>query len=155
MPPAATDARGLRVPVKAGVERGRPLTFTLDGETIAAFEGETIAAALMAAGRRVLRLTQVEGRPRGVFCGMGACFDCLVVVDGAPSRRACPYRRISGDFNVSSAEPGRRTTTMGSSRASTAQSFQRPKPARLSLPISQTKRVRGKRRRSARTVSTV
>ena len=77
------------MPVKAGVERGRPLSFYFDGEPIAAFEGETIAAALLAAGRRVLRTTAVTGTPRGVFCGMGICFDCLVVVDGEPSRRAC------------------------------------------------------------------
>jgi aerobic-type carbon monoxide dehydrogenase small subunit (CoxS/CutS family) len=80
---------GLRVPVKAGVERGRPLSFYFDGEPIAAFEGETIAAALLAGGRRVLRTTAITGTPRGAFCGMGVCFDCLVVVDGEPSRRAC------------------------------------------------------------------
>jgi D-hydroxyproline dehydrogenase subunit gamma len=80
---------GLRVPVKAGVERGRPLSFFFDGEPVAAFEGETVAAALLAAGRRTLRITAVTGTPRGVFCGMGVCFDCLVVIDGEPSRRAC------------------------------------------------------------------
>jgi D-hydroxyproline dehydrogenase subunit gamma len=87
MPIPQTD--GLRVPVKAGVERGRPLTFFFDGEPVAAFEGETVAAALLAAGRRVLRTTPVTGTPRGIFCGMGVCFDCLVVVNGEPSRRAC------------------------------------------------------------------
>jgi predicted molibdopterin-dependent oxidoreductase YjgC len=80
---------GLRVPVKAGVERGRRLSFLFDGQTLAAFEGETVAAALMAAGHRVLRTTVVTETPRGVFCGMGVCFDCLVVVDGSLSRRAC------------------------------------------------------------------
>ena len=83
------QAEGLRVPVKAGVERGRPLSFFFDGERIGAFEGETIAAALLAAGRRVLRTTAGTGTARGVFCGMGVCFDCLVVIDGEPSRRAC------------------------------------------------------------------
>jgi D-hydroxyproline dehydrogenase subunit gamma len=83
------QADGLRVPVKVGVERGRPLTFFFDGEPVAAFEGETVAAALLAAGRRVLRTTPVTGTPRGIFCGMGICFDCLVVVEGEPSRRAC------------------------------------------------------------------
>jgi hypothetical protein len=82
-------ADGLRVPVKAGVERGRPIGFFFDGEPIAAFEGETVAAALLAAGRRTLRTTVVAGTPRGIFCGMGVCFDCLVVIDGEPSRRAC------------------------------------------------------------------
>ena len=65
------------------------MTFTFDGEHIVAFRGETVAAALLAAGRRTLRVTAVTGTPRGVFCGMGVCFDCLVVIDGEPSRRAC------------------------------------------------------------------
>lgn len=85
----SSPTNGLRVPVKAGVERGRSLSFLFDGEPIAAFEGETVAAALLAAGRRVLRTTPVTQTPRGVFCGMGVCFDCLVVIDGQPSRRAC------------------------------------------------------------------
>jgi aerobic-type carbon monoxide dehydrogenase small subunit (CoxS/CutS family) len=80
---------GLRVPVKAGVERGPKLSFSFDGEPIMAFEGETVAAALLAAGKRVLRTTPVTGSGRGVYCGMGVCFDCLVVIDGEPSRRAC------------------------------------------------------------------
>ena len=79
----------LRVPVKAGVERGKLLCFTFDGEPIAAFEGETVAAALLAAGRRTLRITPVTGEARGIFCGMGICFDCLVGIDGEPGRRAC------------------------------------------------------------------
>lgn len=79
----------LRVPVKAGVERGKPIHFLFDGEPIAAYEGETVAAALLAAGHRTLRTTPVTGTARGIFCGMGVCFDCLVVVDGEPSRRAC------------------------------------------------------------------
>ena len=48
-----------------------------------------MTAALLAAGRRTLRKTPVTGGARGVFCGMGVCFDCLVVIDGEPSRRAC------------------------------------------------------------------
>jgi predicted molibdopterin-dependent oxidoreductase YjgC len=85
----AETSIGLRVPVAAGVERGERLTFTFDGEPIVAFRGESVAAALLAAGRRTLRSTAITGAPRGVFCGMGVCFDCLVVIDGAPSRRAC------------------------------------------------------------------
>jgi predicted molibdopterin-dependent oxidoreductase YjgC len=82
-------AEGLRVPVKAGVERGKRLSFLFDGQPIDAFKGETVAAALFAAGRRVLRTTAVTQSARGVFCGMGVCFDCLVVIDGEPNRRAC------------------------------------------------------------------
>jgi hypothetical protein len=86
---AAKKTIGLRVPVAAGVERGEPLTFTFDGEPVVAFRGESVGAALLAAGHRVLRSTPVTGAPRGIFCGMGVCFDCLVVIDGEPSRRAC------------------------------------------------------------------
>jgi aerobic-type carbon monoxide dehydrogenase small subunit (CoxS/CutS family) len=73
----------------AGVSRGRRLTFTFDGQTIAAYEGETIAAALLAAGQRVFRRSSRGDEPRGLFCGMGVCFDCLVCVDGCPNVRAC------------------------------------------------------------------
>jgi predicted molibdopterin-dependent oxidoreductase YjgC len=55
---------------------------------VAAFEGETVAAALTASGIRVLRTT-ARGQTRGVFCGMGTCYDCLMIIDGQPSRRAC------------------------------------------------------------------
>jgi hypothetical protein len=52
-------------------------------------DGQTIGAALVAAGVRSWRTTRVEGRPRGLFCGIGICFDCLVVIDGRPNQRAC------------------------------------------------------------------
>ena len=86
---SAKKTIGLRVPVAAGVERGEMLTFTFDGVPMVAFRGESVAAALLAEGQRVLRSTPVTGEPRGIFCGMGVCFDCLVVIDGEPSRRAC------------------------------------------------------------------
>ena len=72
----------------ANVERGRAIEFEMDGEKIGAYEGETIAAALLAAGKRAFRHT-VKGEPRGVFCGIGVCFDCLVHVEGAGNVRAC------------------------------------------------------------------
>jgi aerobic-type carbon monoxide dehydrogenase small subunit (CoxS/CutS family) len=75
--------------VAQGVTRAEPFTFTLDSQPIEAFPGETIAAALLAAGIRTLRRTANAGAPRGIFCGMGICFDCLVVVDGRPHLRAC------------------------------------------------------------------
>ena len=62
---------------------------------IAAFEGETVAAALTAAGVRVLRTTD-RGEPRGIFCGMGVCFDCLVRIDGRGSQRACMTKVAPG-----------------------------------------------------------
>ncbi len=64
------------------------LRFSFDGATITARPGDTIAAALAASGIDTLG-RRTTGRPRGVYCGMGACRDCLVIVDGARSARAC------------------------------------------------------------------
>jgi predicted molibdopterin-dependent oxidoreductase YjgC len=86
--PAGGDAN-LRVAAGHGVARGPKLTILMDGRPVTAYPGETVAGALMAAGRRVLRTTTVRGEPRGVFCGMGVCYDCLMVIDGRSSRRAC------------------------------------------------------------------
>jgi predicted molibdopterin-dependent oxidoreductase YjgC len=69
--------------------RRRLVRFTFDGQEMVACEGETVAAALLAASRRVFRQTVRRAEPRGLFCGMGICFDCLVQVDGRPSLRAC------------------------------------------------------------------
>ena len=72
-----------------GVARGRALRITVDGEAIPAYEGESLAAALLAAGLRFTRWTARVGEPRGYFCGMGVCHDCLLTVDGQPNVRAC------------------------------------------------------------------
>ena len=77
-----------RLPLPDGLERGPAVTLTLDGRTVTAYEGESVATLLLAEGHAATRLTQT-GEPRGVFCGMGVCFDCLVVVDGVPNTRAC------------------------------------------------------------------
>ena len=71
------------------VERGRSLNMLVDGQSVAVYEGESIAAALFAAGVRITRWTARAGEPRGYFCGMGVCQDCLVTVDGSPNVRAC------------------------------------------------------------------
>ena len=77
-----------RLPDGHGLERGAAVSLTLDGRAVTAYEGETVAAVLLAEGHLATRLT-TGGSPRGVFCGMGVCFDCLVVVDGVPNTRAC------------------------------------------------------------------
>lgn len=61
----------------------------LDGVPIDAQRGQTVGAALTAAGVRSWRTTRHDGRPRGLFCGIGVCYDCLLTVDGAPNQRAC------------------------------------------------------------------
>ncbi|TDD98918.1 (2Fe-2S)-binding protein [Jiangella asiatica] len=64
-------------------------TFDFDGRAIPFTTGQSVGAALVAAGIRAWRTTRREGRPRGIFCGIGVCFDCLVEVDGVPNQRAC------------------------------------------------------------------
>ena len=64
------------------------MRFTFEGTPMRAFAGESVAAALLASGIRSLRTTP-GGEPRGLFCGMGVCFDCLVEIDGVPYQRAC------------------------------------------------------------------
>jgi len=64
-----------------GIVRGPPIRFSFDGREFEAHDGETVAAALLAAGVRVLRRGS-EGGARGVFCAMGACQECVVEVDG-------------------------------------------------------------------------
>ncbi|MDK3258270.1 (2Fe-2S)-binding protein [Blastococcus capsensis] len=64
-------------------------SFTFDGRPVPFVAGQSVGAALMAAGIRSWRTTRVEGRLRGLFCGIGMCFDCLLVLDGRPNERAC------------------------------------------------------------------
>jgi predicted molibdopterin-dependent oxidoreductase YjgC len=71
------------------VERGRPVRIIVDGQTIQAYEGESLAAAMLAAGRRIFQHADPGGNPRGIFCGMGICYDCLVTVAGRGRVRAC------------------------------------------------------------------
>ncbi|HLE76774.1 MAG TPA: (2Fe-2S)-binding protein [bacterium] len=78
----------MRVGTPPEVERGQAVSIIVDGVPLPAYMGETIAGALLAAGRRAWRRTS-HGQPRGVFCGIGLCFDCLVTVNGTPNVRAC------------------------------------------------------------------
>ncbi len=64
------------------------LSLDFEGRVLVARAGQSVAAALLGAGECALRQT-MSGDPRGVYCGMGVCFDCLVTIDGAPHRRAC------------------------------------------------------------------
>lgn len=65
------------------------INLSLDGAPITAAPGQTVGAALTAAGVTSWRSTAKKGRPRGLFCGIGICFDCLVTADGVPNQRAC------------------------------------------------------------------
>jgi hypothetical protein len=66
-----------------------PVPVVIDGEPFEARAGDSVAAALLAAGRLASRTTPGSGAPRGPYCMMGACFDCLVTLDGVPNQQAC------------------------------------------------------------------
>jgi len=76
-------------PILGGMETPREVSFTFDGKAMSGFEGEPVAAALKAAGVAVHRYTKKQHRPRGVFCAIGRCTDCVMIINGYPNVRAC------------------------------------------------------------------
>lgn len=62
---------------------------TVNGQEIRARDGEPVAAAILAAGVKVFRRTPKLHEPRGVYCAIGRCTDCVMRVDGVPSVRTC------------------------------------------------------------------
>ncbi len=68
--------------IEREVERGSCVVIDVDGAQVIAYEGETVAVALLAAGVRELRDSPGAGTPRGVFCLMGVCQECLLRIDG-------------------------------------------------------------------------
>jgi predicted molibdopterin-dependent oxidoreductase YjgC len=72
------------------------LTFDFDGTPVAFARGQTVGAALTVAGIRSWRTTRNGGKPRGLFCGIGVCFDCLITADGTPNQRACVLPAAAG-----------------------------------------------------------
>ena len=75
--------------IESGITRGKEIEIFVNGQPVRAFEGETIGAALTAAGMREFRKTEQLQDPRGLYCCMGTCHGCLVTVNGRPSVRAC------------------------------------------------------------------
>jgi sarcosine oxidase subunit alpha len=73
----------------ASVKRGPKVTIFVNGRKCPAYLGESVHAALFAAGYRGLRKTSKHHQARGLFCGMGVCYDCLVTINGIPNQRAC------------------------------------------------------------------
>jgi len=70
--------------------------FSFDDRTIDFTDGQTVGAALIGAGIYSWRTTRRQGSPRGLFCGIGVCFDCLVSVDGVANQRACQLPAAAG-----------------------------------------------------------
>jgi D-hydroxyproline dehydrogenase subunit gamma len=75
---------------------GETVTITVDGSSVRALAGDTVAAALFAAGYDHCRTTPVSGAPRAPYCMMGVCFDCLVTIDGVGNRQGCLVRVRDG-----------------------------------------------------------
>ncbi len=76
-------------PILGKFQKGPRVQFTFDGRTLEGFDGEPIAAALRSQGVMIHRYTTRRDEPRGIFCAIGRCTDCVMVVDGAPNVRAC------------------------------------------------------------------
>jgi len=86
------------------IPRGEKVTLLVNGKAVTAHRGETVAAALLAAGCRVLRKSKTGAEFRGFFCGMGVCYDCLVTINGLADQRAC-MRLVEDGMEVRIDEP--------------------------------------------------
>lgn len=83
-------------PILGVPEKGRLVSFTYDGQELSGYEGEPVAMALKAAGVMVHRYTAKRHEPRGIFCAIGRCTDCVMVVDGVPNVRTCMTPLVEG-----------------------------------------------------------
>ncbi len=81
----------------------RTITFTFNGNPIQCEEGQSIAAALINSDQRELRKTRFGDEPRSIFCGIGICFDCVVVINGVANQRSCLIEAHDG-MKVESAQ---------------------------------------------------
>jgi hypothetical protein len=76
---------------------GRPVSITVDGERLTGIAGQSVAGVLLASGIMAWRTTAAGRRPRGLFCGIGVCFDCLATVNGLRDVRLCQRQARDGD----------------------------------------------------------
>ena len=76
-------------PIIDDYEKGKQVAFFFDGNKLYGYEGEPVAMALKAAGVMVAHYTHKKNEPRGVFCAIGRCTDCVMIVDGKPNTRTC------------------------------------------------------------------
>jgi D-hydroxyproline dehydrogenase subunit gamma len=97
---------------------GPTVGITVDGRAVTARAGETVASAMLAAGMKACRTTAVSDTPRGPYCMMGVCFDCLVTVDGVGNRQGC--LTVVRDGMVVEAQRGARAIAQELQRGSAA-----------------------------------
>jgi predicted molibdopterin-dependent oxidoreductase YjgC len=84
----AESARIEHHAILGDLEAADEVTLFFEGEPLKARAGEPIMSALIAAGVKVFRYTK-KGSPRRIFCGIGRCTDCVMMVDGIPGVRTC------------------------------------------------------------------
>ncbi len=90
-----------------GAAAGVGFQVAVDGVECQAYDGDSLAAVMVRAGRLSWRTTRDGARPRGLFCGIGVCQDCLVVVNDVASVRACLDPARPGDRVVTQEGSGR------------------------------------------------
>ncbi len=83
------ETRITRHPVLGPLPVQGEVIFFADGRPVRAREGDTVAVALVAAGWKRFRKTEKRHEPRGIFCAIGKCTDCVMTVDGIPNVRTC------------------------------------------------------------------
>ena len=76
-------------PILKSFEKGKTVSFEYDGKVLEGYEGEPVAIALKSNGVMIHRYTSRFHKPRGVFCAIGRCTDCVMVIDGKPNVRTC------------------------------------------------------------------
>ncbi len=76
-------------PILGPLAEAEKITIEVDGRLVECRAGDPLAVALLAAGQRGLRFTRKYGEPRGIFCALGRCTDCVMTVDGIPNVRTC------------------------------------------------------------------
>lgn len=99
-----TNNRIMDHPVLGKLEKEASFTFTFDGKEYQAYEGDTIASALLAHGVRTLRVHERSATPRGIYCNIGHCMECRVTVNGTSGVRAC-LTEVKPDMVVESGKP--------------------------------------------------
>lgn len=75
--------------IDASLQRGEPIAILVDDHVVQAYAGESVMAALVASGRICFRRTTRRKEPRGPYCGIGICFDCVMTIDDRSNVRTC------------------------------------------------------------------
>jgi predicted molibdopterin-dependent oxidoreductase YjgC len=99
----------LNHPILGETKKGEKVFFTFDGKRLEGYEGEPVAIALKDNGVMIHRYTRKRHEPRGLFCAIGRCTDCVMVVDGKPNTRTCitPLRegmRVQTQYGIEAKE---------------------------------------------------